>query len=105
MPCLRKPATKPLQSNRQTPPSPHVKTNGEPEPRRGGRPRLYDYKRPTLTFRCRGETYDLLKAAAERGDRSISEEVEARVRASFEQPALLDAIRQEIRQCLAKAKL
>ncbi|TXN71470.1 Arc family DNA-binding protein [Methylobacterium sp. WL6] len=51
-----------------------------------GRPRIYPgtEKRPTLTFRVRGGLHEQLKEAAEKNERSLSEEIEGRVAMSFE---------------------
>jgi hypothetical protein len=65
-------------------------------PKRIGRPPKYpgEGKRPTLTFRVRGKLHEQLQAAAAASERSISEEIEARLEESFrreELPALITA--------------
>ena len=69
----------------------------EPEKLRakGGRPRKYasDERRPTMTFRIRGDMHERLRTEAEAGEVSLSEEIERRLIKSFdmeEQIAVLE---------------
>lgn len=58
---------------------------GQQRQRKIGRPRRYASadKRPTLTFRARGDLYEQLKEAALSAERSLSEEIEHRLVESF----------------------
>jgi hypothetical protein len=63
-----------------------------PAPKRKvGRPRMYpsEEKRPTLTFRVRGNTYEKLRDAALASSRSLSEEIELHVERSLREPDFL----------------
>jgi hypothetical protein len=55
--------------------------------RKVGRPRVYSSgeKRPTLTFRVRGHTYEMLRDAALASNRSLSEEIEHHVERSLQE--------------------
>jgi hypothetical protein len=63
------------------------------EPKRSrGRPRKYAENRVTTGFRASDELRTKIREAAIANGRSQSEEIEARVAASFDQPALIDAL-------------
>ena len=71
--------------------------DGEPQRKKGGRPRRHapDAKRPTMAFRIGSSLHEKLIAASIANERSLSEEIERRVEASFEtkhQEEVLDAI-------------
>jgi hypothetical protein len=73
-------------------------------PKRIGRPPKYpgEGKRPTLTFRVRGKLHEQLQAAAAASERSISEEIEARLEESFRREELPDLIKNAVRDAIAE---
>ncbi|MGU3541037.1 hypothetical protein [Methylobacterium sp. A54F] len=70
-------------------------TDGEVPAKKGGRPRLYPgtEKRPTLTFRVRGDMHQRLQESAQAEGRSLSEEIEHRLHKSFYEKELIDLVR------------
>jgi hypothetical protein len=66
--------------------------------KRGGQPKAdKDRKKNNFTFRLTNAEYLAVMAAADANERSMADEVRARLRASFDQPALIDALADRMR--------
>lgn len=80
-------------------------TDDEPKRNKGGRPAKYpgEGRRPSLSLRVRGGLYEKLQEAAEQSERTISEEMEARLLQSFEQASLIEVASQAAADAAIKA--